>query len=87
MPTPNTPRKKPAMNSPYATQTQQEQRIAARLDSPEKIRRALRLDNPHMWGVRRAKDDPAWANSSIPTPLYTTAGGSILNPDDFKDYR
>lgn len=75
------------MNNPYATQTQIEERIASRLSSPEKIRRALRLDNPQMWGERRAKDDPPYANSAIPTPLYNTAGGSVLNPRDFANYR
>ena len=57
------------MNNPYATQTQIEARIAARLSNPERIRRALRLDNPHMWGERKAKDDPA-AEGHIPTPTY-----------------
>lgn len=69
MPAPNTPRKQPAMNSPYATQTQQEQRIASRIGDADKLRRALRLDNPFMWGVRRAKDDPI-AEAHIPTPTY-----------------
>ena len=69
MPTPNTPRKKPAVNSPYATQTQIEARIAARLSNPDRLRRALRLDNPHMWGERKAKDDPI-AEAHIPTPVY-----------------
>ena len=81
------PRKQPAMNNPYATQTQIEARIAARLSSPERIRRALRLDNPHMWGERRAKDERVGANDAIPTPLYETKGGSILNPRDFANYR
>lgn len=75
------------MNSPYATQTQIEARIAARLPNPDRLRRALRLDNPHMWGERRAKDDPVWANSSIPTPLYETATGSILDPRLFGPQR
>lgn len=65
-----TPRKKPAMNSPYATQTQIEARIASRLADPEKIRRALRLDNPHMWGARKAKDDPFAGEGFIPTPTF-----------------
>lgn len=72
------------MNNPHMTQTQAEQRIASRLASPEKIRRAFRLDNPFMWGERKAKDDPAWANSGIPTPLYETATGSILDPNLFE---
>lgn len=63
------PRKQPAMNSPYATQTQIEARIAARLSNPDRLRRALRLDNPHMWGERKAKDDPI-AEAHIPTPVY-----------------
>ena len=85
--TTTTPRKSPTMNSPYATQTQIEARIASRLSSPERIRRALRLDNPFMWGERRAKDERVGANDAIPTPLYETAGGSILNPHDFANYR
>lgn len=68
MTTPNTPRKKPTMNNPYATQTQIEARIAARLASPERIRRALRLDNPRMWG-NRAGAAPTRADR-IPTPTY-----------------
>lgn len=64
-----TPRKKPAMNSPYATQTQIEARIASRLADPERIRRALRLDNPFMWGERKAKGDPV-AEAYIPTPTF-----------------
>ena len=64
------PRKKPAMNNPYATQSQIEARIASRLDNPERIRRALRLDNPHMWGERRAKPDPFDGEGFIPTPNY-----------------
>ena len=63
------PRKQPAMNNPYATQTQIEARIAARLSNPDRLRRALRLDNPHMWGERKAKDDPA-PEAHIPTPTY-----------------
>ena len=63
------PRKQPAMNSPYATQTQIEARIAARLSNPDRLRRALRLDNPHMWGERKAKDDPI-DEARIPTPTY-----------------
>ena len=69
MPAPNTPRKQPTMNSPYATQSQIEARIAARLSNPDRLRRALRLDNPHMWGERKAKDDPI-AEAHIPTPVY-----------------
>ena len=69
------------MNNPYATQTQIEARIASRLASPERIRRALRLDNPHMWGERKAKDDRVGANDMIPTPLYNTAGGHVFNPN------
>lgn len=65
-----TPRKQPAMNSPYATQTQQEQRIASRLNSPEKIRRALRLDNPHMWGQRATDIPTVDERDLIPTPTY-----------------
>lgn len=72
--------KRPAMNNPYATQSQIEARIAARLSSPDRLRRALRLDNPHMWGERKAKDDRLGANDAVPTPLYETAGGSILDP-------
>lgn len=65
------PRKKPTMNNPYMTQTQTEARIAARLDSPEKIRRALRLDNPFMYGVDTG-DIPTVADRHIlPTPTYT----------------
>src|SRR5690606_25187074 len=64
-----------------------EARIASRLASPERIRRALRLDNPHMWGERKAKDEAAGANDAIPTPLYDTKGGSILNPRHLPNYR
>ena len=63
-----TPRKRPTMNNPFATQTQTEQRMAARLTDPEKMRRALRLDNPNMWG------DIAGAAPTIAdrlaTPIY-----------------
>lgn len=63
-----TTRKKPTMNSPFATQTQIESRIAARLESPERIRRALRLDNPNMWGdVAHAAPGRA---DRLPTPTY-----------------
>lgn len=63
-----TPRKKPAMNNPYMTQTQTEQRIASRLADPKKLRRALRLDNPNMWG-RDAHAAPTRADR-IATPTY-----------------
>lgn len=85
--TTTTPRKSPTMNSPYATQTQIEARIASRLSSPERIRRALRLDNPFMWGVEVADDSRTISREDIPTPLYQTAGGSVLNPRDFANYR
>lgn len=74
-----TTRKKPTMNNPYMTQTQTEARIASRLDSPEKIRRALRLDNPFMWGERTADGNHIISREDIPTPLYQTAGGSVLD--------
>lgn len=74
-PSPTIPstRKQHTMNSPFATQTQTEARIASRLTDPEKIRRALRLDNPHMWGEKRSKPDVFGADGFIPTPAYPTA--------------
>ena len=57
------------MNNPYATQSQIEQRIAARLASPERIRRALRLDNPFMHGTRTADDPGRIDPADIPTPV------------------
>src|SRR5690606_6426800 len=81
------PRKQPAMNNPYATQTQIEARIASRLASPERIRRALRRAVPHVWRERKAKHERAGANDASPTPLCETTGGSILDPRDFANYR
>ena len=63
------PRKQPAMNNPYATQTQIEARIASRLNNPDKLRRALRLDNPHMFGIW-AEHAPGHPDSRLPTPAY-----------------
>ena len=64
------PRKKPAMNNPYATQTQIEARIAARLNNPDKLRRALRLDNPHMWGPDPVDIYTPNRRHELPTPTY-----------------
>lgn len=61
------------MNNPHMTQTQRESTLAARAAAagdPERIRRTLRLDNPHMWGARRAKEDPLDAEGHIPTPVF-----------------
>lgn len=74
------------MNNPFMTQTQIERRHAARLDSPRRLRRALRLDNPQMWGERMAPRQ-AFEADELPTPLYVTAGGSILDPQLFPTRR
>jgi len=67
-------RKMPAMNSPYMTQTQRENVLAARAaaaGAPDRIRRALRLDNPHMWGERTGPIPLKSERDLIPTPHYT----------------
>lgn len=61
------------MNSPYMTQSQRENVLAARASAagdPERVRRALRLDNPFMHGVYTA-DHPGLIDSrDIPTPTF-----------------
>jgi len=52
------------------TQRQIEARIAARVQSPEKLRRVLRLDNPQMHGDRIARDIAGIEPGTIPTPEY-----------------
>ena len=58
------------MNNPYATQTQIEARIAARLNNADKFRRALRLDNPHMWGSDPVDIYTPNRRDELPTPTY-----------------
>ena len=58
------------MNSPYMTQRQIEARIASRVQSPEKLRRLLRLDNPQMHGDRIARDPLGIESAPLPTPRY-----------------
>lgn len=58
------------MNNPYATQSQTEARIAARIGNDDRFRRALRLDNPNMWGEKRAHHEVVPGDGFIPTPVY-----------------
>jgi len=52
------------------TQRQIEARIASRVQSPEKLRRLLRLDNPQMHGDRIARDPLGIESAPLPTPRY-----------------
>lgn len=53
--------------NPYMTQTEFEARLgerAHRIGRPDLLRKALRLDNPHMWGERADLTD----DYRLPTP-------------------